>query len=85
MAFLKWVRTIYEALSLLQWLSGLPIWGGSWGLIALSEITSAWPLWIQVLAAAGVAVVWLTVLGGGNPAVPKTRISISYFNQKKPW
>lgn len=54
--------TTYQTLSFAQWLVALPI--GSSRLAALPVIgaVSGWPIWVQILVSAFVAVGWLTVI-----------------------
>ena len=58
MGFLKWLWATYETLSFYQWL----VVGGGMSVTPIVGGISDWPVWVQLVASAGVAFVWLTVL-----------------------
>jgi len=60
---LTWLGATYEALSLQQWLFALPFGGGGVAAMPILGAINDWPLWVQALAAGGVALMWLTILG----------------------
>lgn len=73
----RWIWASYQALAAYQWLLGLGSGAGGGWLLVLN-FASDWPLWGQLIAAAGVALGWLTVLSWllrmfGKPTNPTAR------------
>jgi hypothetical protein len=62
--FFRWVWATWEALSLYQWLVAVPVVGAGMSAIPILSTIYGWPLWLQIIASAVVALAWPLLVTG---------------------